>query len=366
MRNLRSRRTWIYISFMALIGTLFWYFVIRPADADYPLVRPVKVAVTGNVTIGTNLHVNQAAKDRSCFECGITADPKNPLLLFASSCYFDEPTKTGLQGYLSTDGGETWKESLLLRPDHDKVHRYCDQTAAFGPDGTLHLVHISMVLESATDSSKPPKSDIHWRSLAKSDPATWQLESVVGSERDRMLDRPWLAVEHRAGRHQGTLYCSANDGPPKMMVSKDQGKTHQSPKLGLGPEWSAQGPTQPVILRDGTVLVAYRCMYHKQFNTVPMTTFVFRSQDGGTSFERVSTISEAWRQPDRHLDHAYWQEGFFPQLAVDSSNLFPDRLYYVWVQGAHQGQRGSRMKSYTLILFSRSADGARRGRFRNC
>lgn len=327
----------------ALIAWEFW-----PRDFFFPRLTVAANAPTADISVGENIQVSKQQANTPFTECVIAADPEKPNRLFAASMYWPQSQGTSLIGYLSEDGGATWKTSLELPADRThKSERLADPTAGFGPDGELYLVH--MRTDDAEERAMGPNlgkegaGSLDWLCLPAG-ATDWQLRGRI----DRHIDRPWLAVDLTKGPNRGRLYCTSNVGPPQLITSSDGGRTFHLPEVPHSKTVTAY-PAQPVVLSDGSVVAAYKCSRNMS-NTADHTDMpTFISLNGGQS---VQTGADAghWKHP--HLTPSQQTtQGFFPQLAADPGSAhFADHLYLVWAQ------RFDNRRTTEWILFSRSTD----------
>jgi hypothetical protein len=102
-----------------------------------------------------------------------------------------------------------------------------------------------------------------------------------------------------------------------------------------------------VVLADGTVLVTSAVFVTGSDAHLELP--LWRSADGGRSFERVTTnLAGRWKHPRIKSPSVFGV--FYPRLAVDpGSRAFAGRLYCVWRDGHASDE--------TYILLSRSGDG---------
>lgn len=332
---------------MAVIGWLFWFDVsVWLEQLFFPRLRPAVVDATPvPILVGENVHVSKPHEKMAFTECIIAADPNRANRLFASSLYWPHGHSTSLVGYLSDDGGTTWTTSLELVSDRAKEERLADETAVFGPNGDLYLVHIRMV--GAKAGTKPFGEELDWRCLPAG-AATWETRGCI----DRRIDRPWLTVDHTNGPNRGRLYCTGNIGTPYapcLIISPDGSRTFDFPSVPNASKWSPY-PAPPVVLSDGSLLAAFRCTRDGQFVWQPEYFPTFRSTDGGQSLTAEAFVSN-WKHPRLTPNIVTTQGPSFPQLAVDpGSPRFADNLYIVWAQ------RFDNRRTTEWILFSRSTD----------
>lgn len=344
------RHNWKRLAVVAVLGVLavigWWRW---PEDLFFPWLQPATTASPVSVVIGDNVHISQPHQGIAFTECVIAADPNRKNRLFASSLYWPHSGGTSIVGYLSDDGGATWTTSLELVSDQMNKERLADQSAVFGLNGDLYLVHMRMddAKGGAEWFGKDGGGSLDWHCLPAG-AATWEPRGRI----NRHVDRPWLAIGQTSSPNNGRLYCTANVGSPYLITSSDGGQTFQFPKL----PYVRRGrvlPAPPVVLSDGTILAAFRCARDGQFVWQPQYIPTFRSSDGAQSLTAGAYVSN-WKH--RHLTPTITttQGPSFPQMAVDpGSPHFADNLYCVWAQQFYN--RGNT----EWILFSCSTDRGR-------
>jgi hypothetical protein len=327
-------------------GGAAWWF--RPEDLFFPRLAPAVTAPPVTILVGENVHVSKPHENIAFTECIIAADPNRSDRLFAASLYWPRGDGTSVVGYLSEDGGANWATSLERIADPQKKERLVDQTAAFGPDGELYLVHMRTEDDKAAPelAGKEGGGALDWLCLPAGS-TSWETRGRI----DRHIDRPWLMVDHTNSPNRGRLYCTGNVGAPYFITSADGGRTFQFPSV----PWSRRGavyPAQPVVLSDGSVLATFRWARFRGSLSEPEYYPTFRSIDGGQNLTAGAFVSN-WMHP--HLTPSwdiYRGLGVtFPQLAADpGSSRFADNVYAVWAQ------RFDNRRAAEWVLFSRSTD----------
>jgi hypothetical protein len=327
---------------IAVVGWWLW-----PEDLFFPRLEPATAAAApASLTVGENVHVSRPHENLAFTECIITADPSRVGRLFAASLYWPHRDSTSIVGYLSDDGGTTWRTSLELVSDQAKKERLVDPTAAFGPDGDLYFVHTRLDEAKAGPGSSGQEGagSLDWLCLPAG-AANWETRGRI----DRPIDRPWLAVDTTKGPNRGCLYCTGNSGAPYFIVSSDSGRTFQFPKVPNFPR-GAVYPAQPVVLADGSLLAAFRWARNGGYTWQPEYLPTFHSKDGGQTLTADTFVSN-WTHPRLTPSIHTTQGPTFPHLAVDpGSPRFADNLYIVWAQ------RFSNRGGTEWVLFSRSSD----------
>ncbi len=344
------RRYWKQLAILAvLIAIMFVGWWLWPEDLFFPQLKAATGASPASLTIGENVHVSTPHANFPFTECIIAADPNQVNRLFAASMYWPGGDSSGLDaglvGYLSDDGGTTWKTSLELVADRAKKESLGDPTAVFGPDGDLYFVHMRTDTTKPGSLGKEGAGSLDWLCLPIGSDA-WEKRGRI----DRVIDRPWLAVDHTGSANRGRLYCAANISAPYFITSPDGGRTFQFPKVPDCPRGGVH-PAQPVVLSDGSLIAAFRWSRHRGFRWQPEYLRTFRCFDGGQNLT-AEALAGQWKHSHLTSTCVDWaQEGPFPQLAVDpGSPRFLDNLYIVWAQRFYN--RGTA----EWVLFSRSTD----------
>jgi hypothetical protein len=323
-----------------------------------PLVQALPSSDLATIVIGPNVHVSTAYPTHHHHEVVVVAHPVQAQRLFAFAMYHptDPPS---IVGYLSEDGGKSWKASFERRPGPGQT-TLNDPALAFGPDGTLYLVYMAEEAAKPSEMStslvffRCPEGGITWEPLATvqhnnlippSDPALpWQ----------RSADRPWLAVDGVSATGRGRLYCASWLW---LDVSTDQGRTFSSLPQPARKDYTDYMPANPVVLTDGTLVLARRLWASRQHE--PAGVGPLLSDDGGQTLREVPLVGM-----DRQDQRAEFAVGtglrFTVQLAADTfGSTFRDRVYVVWEDGRLEGNTAPGQPARPgpgRILFAYSSD----------
>jgi hypothetical protein len=334
------RRRWLFALGAAVLSVVpvvawvtsddweLWFApeLARAVEASTPEVR---------VVVGDNVHVSSARPDWVHQGCTIAADPSNPARLFAASMVTPKKDRVpGIAGYASHDGGKSWQlgfEQVWRKPDEC----CCDEAVAFSPDGDLVLAYMRVVGQNITPA------DAETVFIGSADCGkTWMERGALRG----VLDRPQLTSDLTAGPFRGRLYCNVNllaDGHNVAAVyaSADGGET-------MTPATSPSRPvptiynSNPVVLADGTVMVAYNKLGESASHSPRFP--VWRSDDGGRNFTAVTPVRTVWRHA-RALSVS--GTTLYPRLAADATGgALSGRVYCVWSDGP-------------FIMFAYSTDG---------
>ncbi len=322
-----------------------------PEELFWPELRVAGVGPPVPIRIGENVQISKPHDQFPFDECVAAADPNRPNRLFAASMYWPHGDGQSIAGYLSDDGGATWVASLNPIADRPTKERLNDPTAAFGPAGELYFAHMRYEHAKADELGgrfigTDGAGALDWLRLPAGGTTAWETTGRIA----RVIDRPWLAVDHSRGPHRGTIHCAASVSAPHWIRSADGGRTFDFPPLSADSRVTPV-PAQPVVLGDGTVLTAFRCLRDGQHVASKLRFQVFTSTDGGRTTRRAAAVGSLWKHP-RHESNLGSLAGIeCPQLAVDpGSGAFADRLYCVWSESV-----GQRRESQRVIL-SRSCD----------
>ncbi len=221
-------------------------------------------------------HKMMARKQITSFNRVLAIDPKEPRHIYWG---------TSNMVWASRDGGETWEPAYGSPPAFGDAKPLGQGiTLSVGPDGTVYALDFALVLRASRDNGR-----------------TWAE-----------LSRPPVKVAHPftppfpvAGL-DGTLYVSGRS-PEGLAVSHDGGRT-----------WK--------LVLEGSAVLNIQCASSR-----PQTVFaldsagnVFRTDDGGRTFEKAVVVRHAW-EPGRRFPGG---------LAVS-----PDGSVMVWAQNEQKLSR---------------------------
>lgn len=327
----------IAIGLLTAAAALGWVAYAAWFRDTRPLLTRAPDAPRGAITVGRNVHVSPALAHAPHYGCTIVADPTDARRLFAASMHVPAPNESGVVGYYSHDGGATWRLGAE-RVGQGAMTRLGDEALAFAPDGGLYLAH----MRGTPDADKARASTDF--AYSGDGGKTWEERGTLRGK----VDRPQIAVDGTGGPFRGRLYCNANDNRPLFYASGDGGRTLEPAAVLPAPRLITVAPSNPVILPDGTVVVAYRQGGGNAL--APPAIPVWRSSDGGKTFTAAAPVPTAWRHGRARSNSGLWTT--YPLLAADpGSPEFAGRLYCAWADGPTSDER--------YVLFSKSADGGR-------
>ncbi len=188
--------------------------------------------------------------------------------------------KTEIYGSLSKDGGATWApDALVYRSPDGSVCECCHPSAAFGPDGTLHVMWRNS-LKGARDLYLTSSSDggRTFRTAEKLGRGTWPLKAcpmdggAVAAGPDGRVETVWMRegamfaarpgeVERSLGRGVQGWTAFGAEGPYSVWLEKRPGKLFALTREGRAPTILAERAADPVVAAApgglGLVVVAW-------------------------------------------------------------------------------------------------------------
>lgn len=202
----------------------------RSADGGKTWAGPTRVnAVLGSAREG--LH-------------GMAAGPENRVFC----TWLDLRNKqTEIYGSLSKDGGATWDPDVLVyRSPDGSVCECCHPSAAFGPDGSLHVMWRNS-LEGARDLylSSSPDGGKTFRPAEKLGRGTWPLDAcpmdggAVAAGPNGRVETAWM--------RQGAMFAATPGEPERRIGPGVQGWTAFGPG-GAFTVWLEKRPGRLLLL----------------------------------------------------------------------------------------------------------------------
>jgi hypothetical protein len=301
----------------ACVAYAVWFQDNRPQ-----LVRAPDALTRHTIRVGKSVHVSAALPHVHHEGCTLAADPTDADRLFAASMHLPRPGESGIAGYASNDGGATWALATQRLPGPGE--RCCDETVAYSPYGGVYLAH----MRGPAEGGKPTVF-----AYSPDNGKTWEERGATG----QIADRPQIVIDASPGPRRGRLYCNANDNRPLFFASEDGGRTIESASLPDA-RFPTVYPSNPVVLADGTVVIAYR----RSGGTnalAPPAIAVWRSTDGGKTFSAATHVPTAWRHARARSNSGL---ASYPLLAAGPPRPGAQpagRLYCVWTDGARRDER---------------------------
>ena len=334
------------LSVLRVLSALGMALAAPRAAAQRPRPSVAERAEVAAIVVGPNVRVSAAYPDAMQTEGLIAADPADASRLFGCTMmYSDADGAMVVVGYLSTDGGASWRPTFRTDPK-----RYVmDPTCAYGPDGTAYMV-------------TAPRYGGHdmWLQRSTDGGATWDSAGAM-----EVLDRQYVVVDDGAGPRHGRIYVHGSGtvgalggdeyvDDLALYTSSDGGATFRgTARAALGGR-AVLGVGNGVVLSDGTWLAVFgevRRTTDDDGASLPTEPDdgsasagrdgwlrTVRSRDGGASLEAEGTV-DSWRMP-----WPPFSTSVVPYLAVDpGSPAFRDRLYVVWpdARAGHVGIRSA-------------------------
>ncbi|MDW8075378.1 MAG: T9SS type A sorting domain-containing protein [Bacteroidota bacterium] len=338
----------------------------RPtAITSKPLFPPFLLAERVFETPFANINLIEPEQDNSPMqnESSIAVNPRNPQQLIASAV--DYRANQSAWVYVSTDGGKTWRNVNLGKPNFPRWTAGNDPSVAWGPDGTAYVVY------GAFDRSSPPTGE-NAVLLARSTDGgqTWQAHLPIILHRGVMTadsafeDKYYISVDHSStSPYRGRLYVPwkrviDRDSSTQIVVtwSDDRGTTWHEPvrvspvlpgtsldtTFGQSFPLAATGP-------NGEVYVVWNSGTQRSIGFA-------RSTDGGRTWSAPRLIhTYQWLGQTRFTGTQYnhtlkggTRAETYPALVVDTVPGSPRRgwLYLTWAADPVPN-----------VYFSRSTDG---------
>lgn len=298
--------------------------------AAAPLLAAVGPLSAQQAHVGPNRQVSAPNPHLGHYETRIAAHPHDPdVLLAAAMVMSDTIDRYDVRVYRSSDGGESWEETLEVDPRSGEG----DPDLAFGPEGRAYLVEMGSgpeLLHRSADGGR-----------------TWEEPLPVD-----FGDRPFLAVSGPGAGQPGRVYVHASDrtepleggrGTSALTVFRtDSAATEVVSRTTLHVDGDSHvlGNGESVVLSDGTLVLLYpERRDHSNIGRFEGMTDpdprrgdrpnsrlkALVSRDGGQSFGAARTVAGWYSRFGRG------RTSTVPALAADtSSGPFRDRLYAAW------------------------------------
>ncbi|MCX8052129.1 MAG: T9SS type A sorting domain-containing protein [Chlorobi bacterium] len=328
-------------------------------------IPPVLLAPGYYETNFADINLIEPEQDNSPMqnESSIAINPRNPQQLIASAV--DYRANQSAWVYVSSDGGRTWRNVNLGKPNLPRWTAGNDPSVAWGPDGTAYVVY------GAFDRSTPPTGENAVLIARSTDGGTtWQAHIPIVIHTGTMTadsafeDKYYISVDHAAGSpYRGRIYVPwkrvvDRDSSTQIVVtwSDDRGTTWHEPvrvspvlpgtsldtTFGQSFPLAATGP-------NGEVYVVWNSGTQRGIGFA-------RSTDGGRTWSPPRLVQTyRWLGETRFTGSQYnhtlkggTRVETYPSLVVDTVTGSPRRgwLYLTWA--------ADRVPN---VYFSRSTDG---------
>ena len=306
-----------------------------------------KTLAAAQINVGNRVLVSHGEANINHVEVTSAADPNNSGRLVACSILTPvDEAGAWTAAYVSFDDGKTFSKTVEQRSlINGRLEVSADPTCAYGTDGSAYFAALSNSgFDARTLFFKSPDGGHTWLPPV----------SLFGA-----WDRPFIAVDHTAGKNRGRIYVShnyraQNFDPPQpqqfnsaggigLQRSLDGGATFQGPTLRLGlsgMQHQAVNAENTVVLSDGTTITLFfegdpvprRGSYIPDMDG---SLKVLSSSDGGESFADATKIADHFEDRNRST------KSTLPNIAVDpGSQSFKDRLYVAWHDSALELEEG--------------------------
>jgi len=306
----------------------------------------------GKSVVGTNTLINPPGVITVNNSPNVVRDPDDGDRLVVTH-RIDRPGFSALMEW-SEDGGTTWQPTALPLPPGTPVCAASPERtpcpfapdAAFGPDGTLYVLYVSLEGNGNTPGAL-------W--LARSSDGGRTLDQPV-EVAGELTFQPRIAVDPEGTVHLIWLAAEAVGlnqltGPARIVAARstDGGRTFSAPVPVSDADRERVGAASPVIDSDGELVVLYEDFRNnrRDFEGLegpvaedPFALVVTRSQDGGQSFSTGVELESGLVPSKRFL--VFLPD--FPSLAAG-----PDgSLVVAWTDGRNGDED---------VLARRSTDG---------
>lgn len=237
----------------------------------------------------------------------------------------------------TTDGGITWVEQLVPRPNPD-LPEDIDPAVFFRSDGRAYIIW--------TSSSDFTHGGL-FTSWSDDGGLTWRPSVVVTPPEGYFDDKAWLAFDETGGPYHGNIYAFwTRFGNAEILASRstDDGLTWSPPiQVSTGIYAINNDGAQPVVLPDGSLIVLF---IHNFSPGQPGTIMSVRSTDGGVTFSENSPLFGIQQSPFL-LPGEIWRIFTYHAVAYDAAR---DALVVIWPDYRDGSSEGIN------ILASRSTD----------
>ena len=292
-----------------------------------------------------NVLVTNDPEMKSQNEVTIATFQNRPEILVATARDLRLPTRLSWPGYYrSTDGGETWRNSL--------VPGYPGDTSPEGQSSPVHQVHWQVGSDPVITSHSEGRVYLAWLAFNTTTTGfagwvvltvysdfgdTYEYTTVVfsghstqsdnqgGPGFSRITDKEWIAVDDTGGPYDGNIYIAwamfnGKFGTKIVFQRSTDGGRRFSPTINLShpPNTQNQG-AYVAVGAGGDVYVAWED-FHKD------RMLFTRSTDGGLSFSPETKATSIVPVQEPLPGNGYALDSF-PRLAADAEKNI---IYIVW------------------------------------
>ena len=308
----------------------------QTAAAAPPAPRVAAPDAAPRIVVGPNILVSRDGDIAHC-ETAIAANPKDSKNLLGASIVMARPDGGATnKGYVSEDGGATWRDVGFDEGEKGGG----DPQTYFGASGTAYFMGISLAngiyVSRSEDKGK-----------------TWGPPIPVGKG-----DHEMLVADHTTGPYAGRVYVTletSDPGPDKELEdlvmrrrvvlyrSADDGRSWTGPILVARGDGRGLAAYNLLVLSDGTLFLPMMEYpnYAKEKDAATWRCLFSLSRDGGVSFTPKRPVAEVFfggvkaMRAQQRSDRVDGITG--PVFGVDPGDRFKDRIYAAW--SALEGSR---------------------------
>ncbi|MBI3257916.1 MAG: exo-alpha-sialidase [Ignavibacteriae bacterium] len=310
--------------------------------------RKIPSILSAEENVSAFINVNLITNENNDFpvqnESSIAINPTNPLNIIASAV--DYRGGSSAWAYISFDGGKSWADTNLGKPD-SMTTAGNDPSVAFANDGTAYLCYGAFGDRSGAN----PANGVYI-SITSDGGKTWKRHIPIISHFGKQTadsvfeDKYYVVVDNSpTSPYYKRLYIpwkrvTARDSATQIVLthSDDKGLTWSKPinvseRLSGSSEDTTFGQSFPLTIsgKDGTV--------YSIWNYGPKHGIGFaKSTDGGTTFtspriiQTYKPLGIARKIPEgiRHTLKGVVRAESYPSMVCDIDSIHPNWLYLCW------------------------------------
>jgi hypothetical protein len=262
----------------------------EPEAATATLTKPASAPPPSAPTTGPNVRLTQLPGLLEA-ETTIAVNPTNAQNIVAGAF-----ASNGISYvYRSSDGGQTWTQTALERPEGYTTTG--DVVVTFCPDGSVYYALLALARIGANEYS----GVFVYRSTDGG--LSWNFPTAVVervSNFDSITDKPWMTCDTTNSPYRGTLYISYSDpshtacSDPncraiKFRKSVNQGATWSQEKIVSDNPQSPQNGCNVVVGPAGEIYCTWGWVASLD---QPLYLKFDKSTDGGATFGTDKLVSE--------------------------------------------------------------------------